>query len=186
MSVSMDFQHPNTDWLTREWAQHWSKKFKLDYFRFGPSCLFQKNELTKYLPSLKRAWSVRITASSVRGPCKWIKSSISFDWALCVAVTVRVGENIFGLFALSMSAGTRLVREPLFMWISAKEDLFLSGLKFRNSWFILPFVLPATCWGKGWGIDVFRGEIIGNEFISCAKLSVYACRGCEKSEIFFL
>lgn len=35
--------------------------------------------LTKYLPSANRAWSVRMTASSVNGPGRWIKSSISLD-----------------------------------------------------------------------------------------------------------
>lgn len=68
--------------------------------------------LTKYFLSLKRACSVRMTASSVNGPCRWIKSSMSLAKILCGLVTVLLGEMMracgFVMISLAtISGGTR-------------------------------------------------------------------------------
>lgn len=77
------------------------------------SLFFSKNLLlTKYFFSLKRACSVRMTASSVNGPCRWIKSSMSLAKILCGLVTVLLGEMMracgFVMISLAtISGGTR-------------------------------------------------------------------------------
>lgn len=63
--------------------------------------------LTIYLPSLNRACSVRITASSVSGPCKWIRSSISFGSILFGLLTVLLGDMMRAYGLAPVSGGER-------------------------------------------------------------------------------
>lgn len=106
------------------WRMNGTQKQSNDNFMFWKCCKKNwrkkksKQLLTKYLCSLKRAWSVRMTASSVSGPCRWIKSSMSLAKILCGLVTVLLGEMILacGFVIISfatISGGTRRSVPPL-------------------------------------------------------------------------
>lgn len=92
--------------------------------------------LTKYFRSLKRAWSVRMTASSVNGPCRWIKSSMSLAKILCGLVTVLLGDMIracgFVMISLATISGGTRRRLPPFP---------LTSVKIRNRNYFSEFML---------------------------------------------
>lgn len=71
--------------------------------------------LTKLLPTLKRACNVLITASSVNGPGRWIRSSMSLGSVFfCVCELMRFGDTMRGFAGSSTSVGMCFGRLPPF------------------------------------------------------------------------
>lgn len=85
--------------------------------------------LTMYLPSLKRDWSVRMTASSVSGPCRWIKSSMSLGSILLGLLTVLLGEMMRACGLAPVSGGPRRNVPPFDVMSAVNERIVINAVK---------------------------------------------------------